>query len=65
MLKSPLTSKLVAAADIFVLYADLDDALIRAAMRPRDRIRIVLATSLAKKAVTIPDIDWVLDSGLG
>ena len=64
MLKSLPTSKHVAAADIRVLYADLDYALSRAAMRPRDRSRIVLATSLAENAVTISDISWVLDSGL-
>ena len=55
----------MAAVDIFVLYADLDYALIRAAMRPKDRSRVVLATSLAENAVMVPDIDWVLDSRLG
>ena len=52
------------AADIFMLYADLDYASILAAKRPSIRSRIVLATSLADHAVRIPDIDWVLVSGM-
>ena len=60
-----LSAKGVAEGDIFILHADLAANVIQEAKTRREKARVVLATSLAEVAMTIPDIDWVLDSGIG
>jgi HrpA-like RNA helicase len=50
--------------DTFPLHADLELSEITLAVRSRAEARIVLATSLAEVAMTIADVDVVLDSGL-
>ena len=55
----------VATEKIFPLYADLDPQRIKAALEPSRDARLVLATSIAEVAMTIPDVDVVLDTGIG
>ena len=50
---------------IFPLYSDLDPNKIQAAVRPSSTPRLVLATSIAEVAMTIPDVDVVLDTCVG
>jgi hypothetical protein len=54
----------VGEEDIFLLYADLPSEKIKMAKKSRTKPRIVLASSLAEVAVTIPDVDVVLNSGI-
>ena len=55
----------VATEKIFPLFADLDHQKIKAALEPSRDARLVLATSIAELALTIPDVDVVLDTGIG
>ena len=50
---------------IFPLYSDLDPKRIKAALTVSPTARLVLATSIAELALTIPDVDVVLDTGVG
>jgi HrpA-like RNA helicase len=50
--------------DVFQLHGDLPPAAINAAKRYRTKPRIVLSSSLGEMAVTIPDVDAVLNSGI-
>ena len=63
--EQPLSARGVAKGDIFILHADLAANVIEEAKKGREKSCVVLATSLAEVAMTIPDIDWVLDSGIG
>ena len=49
----------------FPLFGDLDPKAIKDALTSRTYSRIILATSLAELAMTIADVDVVLDSGVG
>ena len=64
-MKTILINLGVAADVIFPLFGDLDPQAIKDALTPRPYPRIILATSLAELAMTIPDVDVVLDSGVG
>ena len=55
----------VVTEKIFPLFADLDPQAIKAAQEPSPDARLVLATSLAELAMTIPDVDVVLDTCIG
>ena len=63
-MKTMLINLGVAADEIFPLFGDLDPQA-KDALTPRPYPRIILATSLAALAMTIPDVDVVLDSGVG
>jgi len=55
----------VTADEIFPLFSDLDPKKINDALTPLTTSRLVLSTSLAEMAMTIPDVDVVLDCGIG
>ena len=55
----------VATEKIFPLFSDLDPKRIKAALTASPTARLVLATSIAELALTIPDVDVVLDTGVG
>ena len=58
-----LTAK-VNSGDIDILHSELPVDKIDRAITPRDRPRLILSTNVAEKAVTIGDVDVVLDSGI-
>ena len=63
--KSFLLERGVSETALWSLHGELSDEAIENAKEPCSENRIVLATNIAEAAVTIPDIDIVLDSGVG
>ena len=45
-------------------HSELDETLLQKAKEPTDYPRVILSSSLAERAVTIPDVDYVIDLGL-
>lgn len=59
-----LLQKGLVKAAIDWLHAELEPQEVASAKQPKGHVRILLSTSFAGQAATIPDIDYVLDAGL-
>lgn len=54
----------LAGIDVMALYGRMDARAQDAALKPSDRPRIVVATSVAESSLTVPGVRLVIDSGL-